>query len=128
MRLLLDECVPDAVARVFREHGHEAILAREVALAATPDPAINAHAEVLEAIVVTWNSRDYQRDNRRRPEGNVRRYKRAGWIVFKCDEPQGERRLRELMPEIEYAFGRSQHRGDRRFMMEIRGDRYVVIA
>jgi hypothetical protein len=128
MRLLLDECVPDAVARVFRERGHEVILAREVALAATPDPAINADAEVLDAIVVTWNRKDFKADNRRKPDRNVRRYKRAGWIIFKCPEPQGEHRLRQLMPEVEFCYARSRARGDRRFMMEIHSERYYVEA
>ncbi len=127
MRLLLDEGVPTAVATVFREFGHEVILASEIGLRANPDAVVTTQAEIIEAIVVTWNSSDFTRENPKREHGR-RRYKKAGRITFRCTEPLGATRLRQLMPEVEFNYRRSQERHDKRFLLEIRKDRYYVEA
>ncbi len=57
MLLLIDENVPDSVAAVFREHGRDVRLVRDLLGGATPDHVIAEVGDYLDAIVVTWNAR-----------------------------------------------------------------------
>lgn len=112
---------------VLAARGHEVIYLRDVALRQTDDPVLNAHAEALHAVVVTWNDKDFRDDNPRRPEHNQLRYRRAGRLTFrKCTEPLGIKRVAQLMEEIEFNYARALQRRDTRFMMEIRSHRYYV--
>ena len=45
LRLLLDHNVPNSVAAVFKEYGHEVHLLRDVLLPDTPDPIVAAVSE-----------------------------------------------------------------------------------
>jgi predicted nuclease of predicted toxin-antitoxin system len=55
MTFLLDNDVPDAIARVIQQAGHEARRLRELVPANTGDAAILAFAHARRALVVTCN-------------------------------------------------------------------------
>jgi predicted nuclease of predicted toxin-antitoxin system len=59
VRLLIDEDVPQSVVDFLQERGHEAILVREILLPGAADPVIAAIGDELEAIIVTWNQKDF---------------------------------------------------------------------
>jgi predicted nuclease of predicted toxin-antitoxin system len=55
MLLLIDENVPDSVAKFFAERGHEVRFVRDLFPGGTPDPVIATWGNRVSAIVVTWD-------------------------------------------------------------------------
>jgi len=80
VRPLIDENVPTSVSEFFLDRGHEVLLVRDVLLPGTPDAVIAAVGDQMEAIVVTWNYRDFDRLVSRVPEGSRRTFRRLGRI------------------------------------------------
>lgn len=119
MHLLIDENVPDSVARYFAERGHEVQFVRELFAAGTADPVIAAIGDTMGAIVVTWD-KDFRSLVARAPRGSRVRFRRLGRISFRCAEPRGRRRAEETIDLIEYEHDRMQRKGgDQRLIVEI---------
>jgi hypothetical protein len=129
MRLLVDEDVRDDIAGFLRGRGHEILLAREL-VASEEDPVVAKLAHEREAVIVTFNHRDFRNLIARRPRDadkpaswvqNQQRFPRAGRISFnRCLQVRALRRLRQVIELIEYEHKRLQaKRGDRRLIVEI---------
>lgn len=123
MRLLIDENVPRSVAEVFRAHGHEILFVKYVLGEGTPDPAIAQHAEAINAIVVTWNHKHFQRWVTRATQGQ----RQAGRISFKLDEARGAQRAEQCMELIEAEYALAQRRKDKRVLIEIRPNGVFIV-
>jgi predicted nuclease of predicted toxin-antitoxin system len=119
MRLLIDENVPESVTDYFRSRGHEVHHVRDLSLAGSPDPIIAAIGDRMDAIVVTWNRRDFRRLAPRVSREGAARFRKLGRITFRCNEAQGRRRCVEVIDIIEGEFARAQSRPDKRLLMEI---------
>ena len=120
MRLLIDENVPESVTQYFRSRGHEVFHIRELSLAGSSDPIVAAIGDRMEAIVVTWNQRDFRRLAARVPTGGASRLRRLGRISFRCNEAAGRRRVEEVIEVLEGEFARAQSRSDKRLLVEVR--------
>ena len=59
MRFLLDNDVPDVIARVLLEAGHEVLLLRDVLSKKSPDEAVLDYAATNGLILVTCNRDDF---------------------------------------------------------------------
>lgn len=55
MRFFADHCVPGSVIRSLRSQRHEVLILREHIPASTPDPAVLATAQRLDAVLVSLN-------------------------------------------------------------------------
>jgi predicted nuclease of predicted toxin-antitoxin system len=120
MLLLIDENVPDSVAALFRERGHDVRFVRDLFPAGTPDPVIAAIGDRLSAIVVTWD-RDFNRMVKRIPEGNRGRFRKLGRISFKCNEVRGRQLLEQWIEMIEFHYDQARQQPDFRMMVQITG-------
>jgi predicted nuclease of predicted toxin-antitoxin system len=118
MLLLIDENVPNSVARLFVERGHDVRYVRDLLPAGTPDPVIAAIGDRLAAIVVTWD-RDFERLVKRIPQGNRASFRRLGRISFKCNEVKGKELLIKWINMIEYHYERALQQPDIRMMVQI---------
>jgi predicted nuclease of predicted toxin-antitoxin system len=127
MTLLIDECVPHSVARVFEERGHKVIFVTEALAAQAPDPIIAVAGDRLDAIVVTWNHKDFKRLTARVPEDNVIRFRKLGRISFRVNEAYGALRARELIEWIEFEYAQVQKRADKRLLIEVLETTFRVI-
>jgi predicted nuclease of predicted toxin-antitoxin system len=119
MTLLIDECVPHSVARVFAERGHTVVFVTQHLAAQAPDPLIAVAGDRLEAIVVTWNHKDFKTLTARVPHDNVIKFRKLGRISFRVNEARGAHRAHELIEWIEFEYGQVQKRNDRRLLIEI---------
>jgi predicted nuclease of predicted toxin-antitoxin system len=127
MTLLIDECVPHSVARVFEERGHTVILVTERLGAQSPDPLIAVAGDRLEAIVVTWNHKDFKTLSARIPQDNVIKFRKLGRISFRVNESRGAHRARELIEWIEFEYAQVQKRADKRLLVEVTESTFRVI-
>ena len=119
MRLLIDENVPDSVARFFEARGHEVLYVRDLFPAGTPDPVIATMGDRVSAIVVTWD-RDFDRLVRRMiPSGSREKFRRLGRITFSCNEVNGVKRLEQWIDHIELHYSKAQQSSDVRMMVQI---------
>jgi len=115
MFLLIDENVPESVADVFRQHGHEVRYTRDELAAGAPDPLIAASGDAVGAIVVTWNRKHFKKLATRASK----RFPRLGLITFTCSEVDGAKRLETVIRVVEEEFERSLEREDSRLMLDI---------
>ncbi len=127
MLLLIDENVPDSVSQVFRDHGHRVELVRDLLGGATPDHVVAEVGDYLNAIVVTWNVKDFKRLASRR-QSDQTRLRHLGRIDFVCPETQGATRARQMMRRIEFEFEECQRQRDKRLMIRITETTFTVIA
>lgn len=118
MLLLIDENVPDSVARFLVERGHDVRYVRDLFPAGIPDPVIATVGDRLSAIVVTWD-RDFESLVRRIPEGNRSRFRRLGRISFKCNEVRGKELLERWIDMIEFHYEHASQRSDIRMIVQI---------
>jgi predicted nuclease of predicted toxin-antitoxin system len=119
MTLLIDECVPHSVAAVFSNRGHTVHFVTDLLAAQAADPLIAVAGNRLEAIVVTWNHKDFKSMTARVPEGNVQKFRRLSRISFRMNESQGAHRAQELIESIEFEYQQVQKKRDRRLLIEI---------
>ena len=103
MRLLLDQNVPNSVADVFRERGHEVQFVRDILPADSPDPLVATVSEDQCAILVSCD-KDFDRIAPRIPKGSRSRFKKLSRITLACSEPQAAQRVEKLMEYIELEF------------------------
>jgi predicted nuclease of predicted toxin-antitoxin system len=117
--LLIDEDVPQSVADFFAARGHQVTFVRDILLPGTPDAAIAAVGDEMEAIVVTWNQRDFRRFASRVPKGARQSFRRLGRISFRCNQLRGRIRVEQVIESIEFEYEQSQRLRDTRLIMEI---------
>ena len=127
MDLLIDECVPMSVAKVFADHHHTLVYVTKELGQKTPDLLVAETANENSLILITWNVRDFRRLGlRRKSPDNKQRFRKAGMISFTCDEAQGATRAAQLIESIEFEYQQSLKRADKRLFIEIREDQFIV--
>ncbi|HTT80020.1 MAG TPA: DUF5615 family PIN-like protein [Stellaceae bacterium] len=122
LRFLADNCVPDSVARILREAGHEVILLREILPTNSPDPLVASVAELNGAILISFD-KDLRALAPRIGIGQ-RRFRRLSRIAFRCGEPEAARRLQLALPLVEFEWMMAQTASDKRMIVEI-GPTYI---
>src|SRR5688572_10253228 len=118
MLLLIDENVPNSVARVFVERGHDVRFVRDLFPAGTPDPVIATMGDRLSAIVVTWD-RDFEQLVKRVPAGNRATFRRLGRISFRCNETKGRALLERWVASLEFHYEQALAQKDFRMIVQI---------
>lgn len=118
MLLLIDENVPNSVAKVFSDRGHDVRFVRDILAAGSPDPVVATIGDRLSAVVVTWD-RDFERLVSRMPEGNRTRFRRLGRISFRCNEVKGRQLLEKWIAMIEFHYEQAVSQPDFRMMVQI---------
>lgn len=84
------------------------------------DEVLAAVADREEAIIVTWNRRDFRKlASRRAPRGTQGKLRRLGCITFRCKEPRGRDRLAANLGLIEFEHKRAQFLSDKRVFIDI---------
>lgn len=127
MRFLIDENVPASVTHFLRNRGHDVIHALDLFLPGELDEVIAAVAAQHEAIVVTWNRKDFKKITARRaPAGSREKLRKLGWITFKCKEPDGRRRIETVIDAIEFEHQQALSRHDKRVFVEIHAEFFKV--
>jgi predicted nuclease of predicted toxin-antitoxin system len=117
--LLIDENVPDSVTNFLRERGHDIKEVRELSLAGSPDPIVAAAGDRLEAVVVTFNHRDFKKLAARIGKGGQARLRRLGRINFRCAESKGRQRVEQVIDIIEMEYERASRRRDKRLLIDV---------
>jgi hypothetical protein len=111
MRLLIDQNVPDSVARYFAERGHEVLLVRETLGRASPDQLIAVTAALQGIIVVTFD-KDFRRFQQLLPTGQRSAFAAgAGFIHLAMKETRGVAPLRDEIETIELYAARAEREG-----------------
>ena len=118
MLLLIDENVPNSVAKLLAERGHDVRYVRDLFPAGTPDPVIATIGDRLSAVVVTWD-RDFERLVKRIPEGNRARFRRLGRLSFRCNEVRGRELLERWIDMIEFHYQHAHAQPDLRMIVQI---------
>ena len=113
MRLLIDENVPDAVADIYRERGHEVLLVRDLFPAGTADEVIARRANELEAVVVTWNYKHFRALAARKTSRGSFRYPRLGLITYEIPYPEGVERTQRHIRLVENEYDYTQEQSER---------------
>ena len=118
LKFFLDEGVPDSVAVVLRESGHDATVLRESGVpTGSPDQVVATFAEVSESILVALDG-----DMKRIARGNgvnPSRFGRLNLLKLSCPEPMAVSRLKEAMSLIEHEWTINQGQRSRRLFVEI---------
>ena len=117
--LLIDENVPESVTTFLRERGHDIKYVRELSLAGSPDPIVAAAGDRLEAVVVTFNHRDFKKLAARVAKGGEARLRRLGRINLRCREPKGRQRIEQVIDIIEMEYERANRRRDKRLLIDV---------
>jgi Domain of unknown function (DUF5615) len=118
MLLLIDENVPESVARFLLSRGHEVRYVRDLFPGGTPDPVIATIGDRLSAVVVTWDH-DFDKLVSRVPTGYGGKFRRLGRISFRCKEPRGLDLIQRWIDFIEFHFEQAQKRSDIRMIVQI---------
>ena len=122
IRFFLDNCVPDSVAQVLRDAGHEVILLRDVIQRDSPDQLVATVSELLNAVLVSYD-KDFRALAPRIGIGQ-RRFRSLSRIGFKCSEPLAAARMRAALSLIEYEWQFARGANDKRMIIEI-GPTYI---
>ncbi len=125
---LIDENVPNSVARFLSDRGHDVRFVREVLLPATPDQVVAASGDLMGAVIITWNAKDFRKLAARRSAEGRQRFRQLGRIVFTCNEARGRERIEANIERIEFEFALAQRSSDRRLMLQISERTCTVIG
>jgi hypothetical protein len=110
MRLLIDQNVPQAVADVFLERGHEVLYSRDVLRQDSPDQLI-AIAAALEGLIVVTNDGDFKRYRDLFPAGfRTQARKLTGRIVIGVEPAKAAARVAAVieMIEMQHSYARAR--------------------
>lgn len=99
---LADQNVPEDVVRCLTKRGHIVSRVRDEMPADSPDPVVALAAINAGRILLSWD-RDFAHQRFMQP-----RFERLSRIGFSCPEPEGARRVLEVIDLIEFAFARSK--------------------
>lgn len=127
MRLLIDEDVPEAITIFLRGRGHVVEHVRDLCLNQTPDQVIDAVAERMGAIVVTFNHADFKRLAARVPRGGQGAFRKLGRVNFKCRHDRGLKRIQQVIDAIEMEYRHVQALRDKRLMIEIKESNFTIV-
>jgi hypothetical protein len=116
MRLVTDEMVPDSIGEFLAARRHKVLRVREHLKLGTPDDGVARFANQSDAIILTWNVRDFARLLNRKLH---RQFPKAGLISFNCEEADGRTRLEQFIVVIEAEFAHLQTRPDKRLFVDI---------
>ena len=116
MRLVTDEMVPDSIGDFLVGRRHTVLRVREHLLQGTSDDGVARFANQSDAIVLTWNVKDFNRLLNRKMH---RQYPKAGLISFNCEEASGKDRLEQFIVVIDAEFAFLQTLGDKRLFLDI---------
>lgn len=125
MLLLIDENVPQSVADLFAERGHEVKFVRDLLPAGTPDPVIAEIGNRLSAIVVTWD-RDFDSLVRRIPTGSRTAFRKLGRISFQCNEARGRMLAEKWIASIEFHYEQARQDQDIRMIVQVQESGFKV--
>lgn len=117
LKVFIDQCVPESVARTFENSGHAVVLLRENLATDSPDLLVAAVAEQNDAILVSLDG-DFKVIARRHGVGR-RAYRKLSLIKLSCRESRAAERVRLAMSLIEHEWSVSQDSADRRLFIEI---------
>lgn len=118
MRLFIDHCVPESVARALEEHKFRVIRLREKTAPDSPDALVAAVAEANDAVLVTMDG-DFKAIADRSGVGR-RRFKKLSILRFeKCRESHAARRLKEALSLVEHEWRIGNKASDRRMFVVI---------
>ena len=117
MRFLLDENVPNSVAAVLEDHGHEVSSVRDIMPVASPDPVVATISEERDAILVS-HDKDF-RSIAPRVHMSRARFRRLSRIALKCNEPQDAQRVEKAMSLIEAEYEIARQSEDSRMIITI---------
>lgn len=95
-----DNDVEDAVGDFLRESGHSVIRLREVMLADSPDPIVDANCRQFGLVLVTHNWKHFRRIARELDLGGGG-VKELSRIDMELHQSDGPRRMEEALPLIE---------------------------
>ncbi len=113
MRLLLDQNVPQAVADIFSDRGHEVLYSRDVLQQDSPDSLIAITAAV-EGLIVVSIDKDFKRYTELFPQGfQIPPRRMTGRIAINVDETRAAKRIADIVDVIEFQFLRAKARGIR---------------
>lgn len=118
LKFFLDEGVPDAVARVLRECGHEATVLRESGVArGSSDQVVATFAEISDSILVALDGdmKQLARDN----GVGAARFAKLNLLKLSCPEPIAAARIKETMSLIEHEWNVDQKDRTRKLFVEI---------
>lgn len=118
LKFLMDNNVPEGVARFLLSRGHDVTRVRDIMPTDSPDPVVATAAINEGRILISWdrdfNHQRFQKD----------RFKALQRIGFSCPEPEGERRLMAVIDRVE--FEASQSSPDRPLLMKISSDKILI--
>ena len=126
IQFLLDEDVPEAVAQFLRDREHNVQWSRALVPIGSPNQLVVQQANLLHAVVVTWNRRHFHPLIQRQPAGVRLRFPHAGLLSFKCDRAIAVARLSALIRFIERAYEEVQGLEDQRLIFEIWKDKFSI--
>lgn len=118
LKFLMDNNVPEGVARFLLDRGHDVTRVRDIMPADSPDPVVAAAAINDGRILVSWD-RDF--NHQRFQKDRFRALQRIG---FSCPEPNGVARLTTLIERVE--FEASQSSPEHPLLMKISADRILI--
>lgn len=101
IRFLLDNNVPDSVARVLRERGHDVELVREIMAADAKDPVVAVAAIKAQRVLVSWD-KDFNHQRFQQPHFSL-----LSRIGMSCPEPDGAARILQVLDFIEFTIARA---------------------
>ena len=109
MRFILDENVPQAVADMLLQHGHQPEWIWDHVPPGSADPLVATVSEELDAILVSFDG-DFQKIAPRIPKTERTRFRKLSCIHMHCGEPQAAQRLRKALDLVmsEHALARTQ--------------------
>jgi predicted nuclease of predicted toxin-antitoxin system len=119
MRFLIDEDVPASVGAFLRERHHEVLFVAELFGKSTQDPIIVAGGDMIEAIVITHNRKDFDALVKKVPEGGRRHFRRLGLICLTCKQTRARQRVEECINLLEFQYQEIQRRGRGRLLADI---------
>lgn len=117
IKFFLDNCVPDSVAHVLRDAGHEVIFLRDTIPKDSPDQVVARVSEALDAVLVSYD-KDFKALAPRIGVGQ-RRFRKLSRVGFRCREPQAARRMEAALSLIEHEWQTAQTTTDKRMIIEI---------
>jgi Domain of unknown function (DUF5615) len=100
-----DNDVEDAVGDFLRESGHEVIRLREVMLADSADPVVDANCRENGLVLITHNYKHF-RKIARELEMDSRAVKRVNRIDMEIHQSQGPKRMSEVLYLIEHEWSK----------------------
>lgn len=112
---VVDENVENEIASLLEARGHRVFKVGRDLPRSTADMAIIAFAETVSGIAITYNIKHFDRHLARR----ARSHPHASLVGLKCQGPDGPRRVRALVTDLEREWKEASTRRDQRVFVTI---------